>query len=240
MFLVSPVVAWKLPLLDWLGATRWCVPLSAVLVRRARIEARTPLGWLRGFLSHVLAPPSGLLAPLAALNLRFVKCLTPSDDGLLASCEAYLILAEMPRAFPFPGHEILARLADLGFGIDYALRTTVKTHEEARAADRRRTRDLMGQDEEHGADSAGVPADVHSAQEEIQHKNARLAASSTEVDLNVGVIASAARCRVRRAARGGSRRAEAPDDGGHQSSRRIAPAGGRLREGPRGSVRSTL
>ncbi|MFB9923902.1 ATP-binding protein [Amycolatopsis halotolerans] len=131
----------------------------------------------------------GLVAPLATLNRRFLKCLTPSDDGVLASYQAYLVLAEMPRAFTFPGHEILARLADLGFGIDYALRLTAKTNEEARAANRRRTRDLMGQDEEHAADSAGVPADVHSAQEEIQHKNARLGASSTEVDLEVGVIA---------------------------------------------------
>ncbi|GAA3550042.1 hypothetical protein GCM10022222_36990 [Amycolatopsis ultiminotia] len=60
-FLLLLVVVWKLPLLDWLGAARWCVPLSAVFLRRARIESRTPLGWLCGFLAHVLAPPSGML-----------------------------------------------------------------------------------------------------------------------------------------------------------------------------------
>ncbi|WIX82923.1 ATP-binding protein [Amycolatopsis carbonis] len=131
----------------------------------------------------------GLLGPPATLNRRFLKCVTPRDDVLVTSYQAYLVLAEMPRAFTFPGHEILARLADIGFGVDYALRITATTNEEARASNRRRTRDLMSQDEEHGGDAAGVPADVHSAQEEIQHKNARLGASSTELDLEVGVVA---------------------------------------------------
>lgn len=61
VFLVLLLTVWKLPLLDWLGAVRWCVPLSAVFLRRARIESRTPLGWLCGLVSHVLAPPSGML-----------------------------------------------------------------------------------------------------------------------------------------------------------------------------------
>ena len=126
---------------------------------------------------------------LGLLNRRFVKCVTPGDDALVLSYQAFLVLAEMPRAFTFPGHEILARLADIGFGVDYALRITARSNEDARAANRRRTRDLMSQDEEHAGDTAGVPADVISAQEEIQHKNARLGASSTEIDLEVGVVA---------------------------------------------------
>jgi hypothetical protein len=136
-------------------------------------------------------PAEGRLGwgPFGLLNRRFVKCVTPHDDGAIASYQAYLVLAEMPRAFTFPGHEILARLADIGFGVDYALRITARSNDDARAANRRRTRDLMSQDEEHAGDTAGVPADVVSAQEEIQHKNARLGASSTEIDLEVGVIA---------------------------------------------------
>ncbi len=133
--------------------------------------------------------PTSLGNPLQVLNKRFLKCVTPDDDGLIESYQAYLVLAEMPRAFTFPGHEILSRLADIGFGVDYVLRISAKTNDEARAANRRRTRDLMGQDDEHGGDTAGVPADVHSAQEEIQHKNARLGASTTEIELEVGVIA---------------------------------------------------
>ncbi|MFJ4099914.1 ATP-binding protein [Amycolatopsis japonica] len=128
--------------------------------------------------------------PLQVLNKRFLKCVTPDDDGLVESYQAYLVLAEMPRAFTFPGHEILSQLANIGFGVDYALRIAAKTNDEARAANRRRTRDLMSQDDEHGGDTAGVPADVHSAQEEIQHKNARLGASTTEIELEVGVVAS--------------------------------------------------
>ncbi|WP_216216859.1 ATP-binding protein [Amycolatopsis aidingensis] len=132
---------------------------------------------------------TGLLGPLRTLNRRFLKCLTPGDEGLVASYQAYLVLAEMPRVITFPGHEILPRLAGIGFDVDYALRITAKTNEEARAANRRRTRDLMSQDEEHGGDDAGVPADVQSAQEEQQHKNERLGASSTELELEVGLLA---------------------------------------------------
>lgn len=59
LFLVLLVVVWKLPLLDWLGPARWLVPLSAVFVRRARIESRTPLGWLLGLAAHLVAPATG-------------------------------------------------------------------------------------------------------------------------------------------------------------------------------------
>ncbi|WP_225440258.1 hypothetical protein [Amycolatopsis eburnea] len=61
LFLILLVVVWKLPLLDWLGPARWGLPLSAVFLRRARIESRTTLGWLAGFSAHVLAPPAGML-----------------------------------------------------------------------------------------------------------------------------------------------------------------------------------
>ena len=61
LFLILLVVVWKLPLLDWLGSARWGLPLSAVFLRRARIESRTPLGWLAGLAAHLLAPPAGVL-----------------------------------------------------------------------------------------------------------------------------------------------------------------------------------
>ncbi|MFI6031356.1 ATP-binding protein [Amycolatopsis magusensis] len=174
-----------------------------------------------------------LRSPLRTLNRRFLKCLTPSDDELIASYQAYLVLAEMPRAFTFPGHEILARLADIGFGVDYALRITAMPNEEARATNRRRTRDLMSQDDEHGGDTAGVPADVLSAQEEQQHKNARLGASSTEVELDTGVIAcvwgaTAAECdakakALRQAFLGGEYRWERPLGGQKQLYQAFLP-----------------
>ncbi|MEQ0558436.1 ATP-binding protein [Amycolatopsis sp. NEAU-NG30] len=172
-------------------------------------------------------------APLEMLGRRFLKCVTPSDDGPIVSYQAYLLLAEMPRAFTFPGHEILARLAEIGFGVDYALRVTARSNEDARAANRRRTRDLMGQDDEHAGDAAGVPADVVSAQEEIQHKNARLGASSTEIDLEVGVIAcvwgpTAAECdarakALRQAFLGGEYRWERPLGGQRQLYQAMLP-----------------
>ncbi len=61
LFLILLVAVWKLPLLDWLGPARWGLPLSAVFLRRARIESRTPLGWLAGFSAHLLAPRAGML-----------------------------------------------------------------------------------------------------------------------------------------------------------------------------------
>ncbi len=60
LFLILLVVVWKLPLLDWLGPARWGLPLSAVFLRRARIESRTPLGWLVGLGAHLLAPRAGM------------------------------------------------------------------------------------------------------------------------------------------------------------------------------------
>lgn len=163
---------------------------SGITLPRGRGRAR--LAILRGTVFDEGGRTDGgkaLLGPVRTLNRRFLKCLTPDDDGLIESYQAYLVLAEMPRAFTFPGHEILSRLADIGFGVDYALRITAKTNEEARASNRRRTRDLMSQDDEHGGDTAGVPTDVHSAQEEIQHKNARLGASTTEIELEAGIVA---------------------------------------------------
>ncbi|GAA4544853.1 ATP-binding protein [Amycolatopsis samaneae] len=174
-----------------------------------------------------------LAGPLRTLNRRFLKCLTPGDGGLVESYQAFLVLAEMPRAFTFPGHEILSRLAGIGFGVDYALRITARSNEDAKVANRRRTRDLMSQDEEHGGDRVGVPADVRSAQEEIQHKNARLGASTTEIDLDVGVVAcvwgaTAAECdaratTVRQAFLGGEYTWERPLGGQKQLYQALLP-----------------
>ncbi|MGC7096715.1 hypothetical protein ACPZ19_18740 [Amycolatopsis lurida] len=61
LFLLLLLIVWKLPLFDWLGPARWFLPLAAVFLRRARIESRTPLGWLAGLVSHLSAPSSGLV-----------------------------------------------------------------------------------------------------------------------------------------------------------------------------------
>ncbi|MFD8493331.1 hypothetical protein [Amycolatopsis sp. NPDC059657] len=59
LFLALLLIVWKLPIFDWLGSARWFVPLSAVFVRRARIESRTPAGWLLGLCTQLLAPTTG-------------------------------------------------------------------------------------------------------------------------------------------------------------------------------------
>ncbi|MGY6651347.1 hypothetical protein ACXIZN_04200 [Amycolatopsis sp. TRM77291] len=74
VFLVLLLVVWKLPLLDWLGPARWGVPLSAIAVRRARIESRTPASWLIGLVTHLLAPTPGMLAGRTYRPERPVSC----------------------------------------------------------------------------------------------------------------------------------------------------------------------
>ncbi|AUI60426.1 hypothetical protein B1H26_24640 [Amycolatopsis sp. BJA-103] len=74
VFLVLLLVVWKLPLLDWLGPARWGVPLTAIAIRRARIESRTPASWLIGFMAHLFAPSSGTLAGRAYRPDRKVFC----------------------------------------------------------------------------------------------------------------------------------------------------------------------
>ncbi|MFE6613314.1 hypothetical protein [Amycolatopsis sp. NPDC057786] len=74
VFLVLLLAVWKLPLLDWLGPARWGVPLSAIAVRRARIESRTPASWLIGLVTHLLAPS---FSPAAAGVTEAVPCCEP-------------------------------------------------------------------------------------------------------------------------------------------------------------------
>ncbi|WIX82922.1 hypothetical protein QRX50_20210 [Amycolatopsis carbonis] len=61
LFLGLLVIVWKVSAFDWLGPARWGLPLGAIFVRRARIESRTPLGWLAGLVMCLLAPATGLL-----------------------------------------------------------------------------------------------------------------------------------------------------------------------------------
>lgn len=58
---VLMLAAWKIPVFDWaFGPLRWVVPFAvAYFVRRARIEARTPAGWLAGLFTHLTAPRNG-------------------------------------------------------------------------------------------------------------------------------------------------------------------------------------
>ncbi|MEU8632501.1 hypothetical protein AB0C38_10060 [Amycolatopsis sp. NPDC048633] len=99
LFLVLLVVVWKLPLLDWLGPARWGLPLSAVFVRRARIESRTPLGWLVGIATHLLAPSGGMLGG------RAFRAARPS----CARGWLYVHKAEVPDVVTSPLQAVLAQ-----------------------------------------------------------------------------------------------------------------------------------
>lgn len=60
-FLVVLLLAWKVPAAALLGPVRWLIPFTALLLRRARIESRTPLGWAAGLVGHLLTPTLGTL-----------------------------------------------------------------------------------------------------------------------------------------------------------------------------------
>jgi len=103
LFLLLLVAVWKLPLLDWLGPARWCLPLSAVFVRRARIESRTPLGWLAGLGMHLFAPAVGMLGhcpyrPAKPVRTRGWLYLHPAPEATEAAVSPLqAILAQAHR-----------------------------------------------------------------------------------------------------------------------------------------------
>ncbi|MEV7099797.1 hypothetical protein AB0M80_43995 [Amycolatopsis sp. NPDC051045] len=103
LFLVLLVVVWKLPLLDWLGPARWGLPLSAVFLRRARIESRTPLGWLVGLGAHLLAPTSGTLGrrayrPARPERTRAALYVHPRDELEEPSVSSLQLVLAQARA----------------------------------------------------------------------------------------------------------------------------------------------
>lgn len=60
-FLAVLLLVWKVPVAAVLGPVRWLIPFTALLLRRARIESRTPLGWAAGVVGHLLTPTLGTL-----------------------------------------------------------------------------------------------------------------------------------------------------------------------------------
>jgi len=60
-FLAVLLLVWKVPAAALLGPVRWLIPFTALLMRRARIESRTPLGWAAGLVGHLLTPTLGTL-----------------------------------------------------------------------------------------------------------------------------------------------------------------------------------
>ncbi|GAA1923658.1 ATP-binding protein [Streptantibioticus ferralitis] len=112
---------------------------------------------------------------------RWLKVSTQWGD----SYQALLGLSEMPRAFAWPGAELLASLDEHAFPVDWVVRLTTTAGRVAEAKSRRAARELASQPEEYGADPAGVPDSLEQDSEDLREYRTRLTANSTEVEVCV-------------------------------------------------------
>ncbi|MEU6175887.1 ATP-binding protein [Streptantibioticus parmotrematis] len=117
----------------------------------------------------------------AGFGRRWLRVSTEWGD----SYQALLALSEMPRAFRWPGSELLASLDEHGMPVDWVVRLKVTPGRIAEAKSRRQARELAAQPEQYGADPAGVPDSVDEDTEDLREYRAKLTASQTEVEASV-------------------------------------------------------
>lgn len=125
-----------------------------------------------------------VLGPVAGLRRRWVKVITEGGS----SYQALLTVAQMPRVFGFPGSAWLGRVDGFGFPVDWVVRLRIVPNEAARRKNRRQARELAAQWDEHGED--GPPVELGEAVAELDEQGERLAASTTEVEVQATVIFS--------------------------------------------------
>jgi hypothetical protein len=124
---------------------------------------------------------------------RYLVVTTP-DGG--PSCQAFLVLADLPDSWQFPGGEWLAMLhEDTGFPVDWAVRATITPGVEARSRVTRKWRQLSDQvgeytpgDNESAADADALPSWVTTGQRQLAHEQAALEAHSAEVEYEATVL----------------------------------------------------
>lgn len=122
--------------------------------------------------------------PLVALRRRYVKVITEHGD----SYQAFLTLAQMPRQFRFPGSEWLSRLDEFGYPIDWVARLRIVPNDVAKAKARKQARELATQWNDQDDDDLGAPAELREATAELDDQRSRLAASTTEVEVQASVV----------------------------------------------------
>lgn len=114
------------------------------------------------------------------LRRRWLQVETPQG----VSYQAFLVLAEMPAAFRFPGgSEWLAGLDGFAFGVDWCSRLSIVPNSEAEAQSRRKARELAAQADEYDGETAGVPQALVEAAADLDDQRGRLQGSRTEVEI---------------------------------------------------------
>jgi hypothetical protein len=124
---------------------------------------------------------------------RYLKVAT-ADGGV--SYQAFLVLADLPDSWQFPGGEWLALMhEDIPFPVDWALRATVNPGSEAKRKVTRKRRQLADQVGEFSAadneDPTGVdalPSWVSVGQRQLAQEQAALDAHSAEVEYEATVV----------------------------------------------------
>lgn len=124
---------------------------------------------------------------------RYVTVTTP-DGG--PSYQAFLVLADLPDRWQFPGGEWLALMhEDVPFPVDWVVRATVTPGTEAKRKVTRKRRQLADQvgeftagDHEDPATVDALPSWVSVGQRQLAEQQAALDASSAEVEYEASVI----------------------------------------------------
>lgn len=124
---------------------------------------------------------------------RYLRVSTP-DGG--ESYQAFLVLADLPESWQFPGGEWLALLhEDTPFPIDWALRATVNPSADARRKVTRKWRQLSDQvgefspgENEAAGDVDALPGWVTAGQRQLAEEQAALDAHSAEVEYETTVV----------------------------------------------------
>lgn len=124
---------------------------------------------------------------------RYLRVTTP-DAG--TSYQAFLVLADLPENWRFPGGEWLAALhEDIPFPVDWAVRATVNAGTEAKRKVTRKRRQIGEQlgefragENEDPAEVDALPSWVAAGQRQLAYEQAALDAHSAEVEYEVGVV----------------------------------------------------
>lgn len=138
-----------------------------------------------------------ILNPVELLKRRFLKVqssqIAAVEEDNAASYQSMMMISDVPDGeLPFPGGEILGKIDNCGFEVDWAIRLTVRTSEEVLRKNKRALENLNEQfNQREGEVSHGVSALERSA-EDLSEYSAILDNDKLEVETQATVIISVA------------------------------------------------